>query len=120
MNSDLTPSFTVSEEKGFFHCFGCGAHGDVVATFRPLPGPDPAIGVQAVADALLGKCRRAAALDHDDPCAGRRRDFRRLPQRFVVEKRAVGNDGLAVAKPPLASCSRNTRSRAGMVPSHNG
>ncbi|MEE8499947.1 MAG: DNA primase [Kiloniellales bacterium] len=25
-----TPSFTVSEDKGFYHCFGCGAHGDVI------------------------------------------------------------------------------------------
>lgn len=23
------PSFTVNEEKGFYHCFGCGAHGDL-------------------------------------------------------------------------------------------
>ena len=29
-HSEKTPSFTVSEEKGFFHCFGCGAHGDVI------------------------------------------------------------------------------------------
>ena len=27
---EKTPSFTVSERKGFFHCFGCGAHGDVI------------------------------------------------------------------------------------------
>jgi DNA primase len=27
-HSERSPSFTVSEEKGFFHCFGCGAHGD--------------------------------------------------------------------------------------------
>lgn len=26
---ERTPSFTVSEEKGFYHCFGCGSHGDV-------------------------------------------------------------------------------------------
>src|SRR5262245_17134607 len=29
-HNEKTPSFTVSEDKGFFHCFGCGAHGDVV------------------------------------------------------------------------------------------
>lgn len=23
-----TPSFTISDDKGFYHCFGCGAHGD--------------------------------------------------------------------------------------------
>ena len=26
---EKTPSFTVSEERGFYHCFGCGEHGDV-------------------------------------------------------------------------------------------
>ncbi|MBL4667385.1 MAG: hypothetical protein JKY04_08410, partial [Sneathiella sp.] len=28
--SEKSPSFTVNEEKGFYHCFGCGAHGDQV------------------------------------------------------------------------------------------
>lgn len=26
---ERSPSFTVSDAKGFYHCFGCGAHGDV-------------------------------------------------------------------------------------------
>ncbi len=30
-HNEKTPSFTVNDEKGFFHCFGCGAHGDVVS-----------------------------------------------------------------------------------------
>ena len=30
-HNEKTPSFTVSEEKGFFHCFGCGAHGDAIS-----------------------------------------------------------------------------------------
>jgi DNA primase len=29
-HNEKTPSFTVSEDKGFFHCFGCGTHGDVI------------------------------------------------------------------------------------------
>ena len=28
---EKTPSFTINEEKGFYHCFGCGAHGDVIS-----------------------------------------------------------------------------------------
>ncbi len=30
-HKEKTPSFTVSEEKGFYHCFGCGAHGDAIS-----------------------------------------------------------------------------------------
>src|ERR1700732_592995 len=29
-HNEKTPSFTVNDKKGFFHCFGCGAHGDAV------------------------------------------------------------------------------------------
>jgi DNA primase len=29
-HKEKTPSFTVNDDKGFFHCFGCGAHGDVI------------------------------------------------------------------------------------------
>ena len=29
-HKEKTPSFTVNEDKGFFHCFGCGEHGDVI------------------------------------------------------------------------------------------
>jgi DNA primase len=29
-HQEKTPSFTVSDQKCFFHCFGCGAHGDVI------------------------------------------------------------------------------------------
>ena len=29
-HNEKTRSFTVSDEKGFYHCFGCGAHGDVI------------------------------------------------------------------------------------------
>ena len=29
-HNEKTPSFTVSDEKNFYHCFGCGAHGDVI------------------------------------------------------------------------------------------
>ena len=29
-HSEKTPSFTVSQEKQFYHCFGCGAHGNAI------------------------------------------------------------------------------------------
>lgn len=30
-HNEKSPSFTVNEDKGFFHCFGCGAHGDAIS-----------------------------------------------------------------------------------------
>lgn len=29
-HKEKSPSFNVVEDKGFYHCFGCGAHGDVI------------------------------------------------------------------------------------------
>ncbi|GAA0579120.1 DNA primase [Caenispirillum bisanense] len=29
-HNERTPSFTVSEDKGFYHCFGCGENGDAI------------------------------------------------------------------------------------------
>jgi DNA primase len=30
-HGEKTPSFYINDQKGFFHCFGCGAHGDVLS-----------------------------------------------------------------------------------------
>ena len=30
-HNEKTPSFSVAEDKGFYHCFGCGAHGDIIS-----------------------------------------------------------------------------------------
>ena len=29
-HNEKSPSFTVNDDKGFYHCFGCGAHGDAI------------------------------------------------------------------------------------------
>jgi DNA primase len=42
-HDEKTPSFTVNDEKGFYHCFGCGAHGDAIrflTDHRGLPFMD--------------------------------------------------------------------------------
>jgi len=42
-HQEKTPSFTVNDEKGFYHCFGCGAHGDAIrflTDHRGLPFMD--------------------------------------------------------------------------------
>ena len=33
-HKEKTPSFSVNDEKGFYHCFGCGAHGDAIGFLK--------------------------------------------------------------------------------------
>jgi DNA primase len=40
LHEDRTPSFLVDERDQHFHCFGCGAHGDVIDLVRQLEGLD--------------------------------------------------------------------------------
>lgn len=37
-HNEKTPSFTINESKGFYHCFGCGAHGDIVKFLMEAEG----------------------------------------------------------------------------------
>ena len=30
-HNEKTPSFSVNEDKGFYHCFSCGEHGDIIS-----------------------------------------------------------------------------------------
>jgi DNA primase len=39
-HQENTPSFRVNDTKGLFHCFGCGASGDVIDFIRAIDGLD--------------------------------------------------------------------------------
>ena len=49
-HNEKTPSFTVSPEKGFFHCFGCGAHGSALSFMMQHDRLDFPAAVEALAD----------------------------------------------------------------------
>jgi len=49
-HNEKTPSFTVNEEKGFFHCFGCGAHGDIFGFVMRIEGLEFPETVRRLAD----------------------------------------------------------------------
>lgn len=79
-HNEKSPSFTVNDAKGFYHCFGCGAHGDVVRWMTDqrglafmdavkelaaeagmeLPAPDPRAARQAEQRDTLHDVTRAA------------------------------------------------------------
>lgn len=80
-HNEKSPSFTVNDEKAFFHCFGCGAHGDAIEFVRkydrlsypeaieqlardagiPLPVPSAAESRRAEAEKTLYDVLEAAA-----------------------------------------------------------
>ncbi len=37
-HDEKTASFTVNDAKGFYHCFGCGAHGDILDWWQKADG----------------------------------------------------------------------------------
>jgi len=62
-HTEKSPSFTVVEEKNFYHCFGCGAHGDVIGFTMKTEGlPFPEAVEKLARDAGL-------ALPERDPRA---------------------------------------------------
>ncbi|VBB69602.1 DNA primase [invertebrate metagenome] len=51
-HNEKTPSFTVNEAKGFFHCFGCGAHGDLIGFVMQAEGLSFLDAVQRLSQAV--------------------------------------------------------------------
>jgi len=49
-HAEKAPSFTVSPRKGFFHCFGCKASGDVFSFLMKIEGKDFPEVLQELAD----------------------------------------------------------------------
>lgn len=49
-HEEKTPSFYVNADKGFFHCFGCGASGDVIEFVKKIEDLSFGEAVQRVAD----------------------------------------------------------------------
>ncbi|MGB7406592.1 MAG: DNA primase, partial [Pacificimonas sp.] len=49
-HNEKTPSFYVNDDKAFYHCFGCGAHGDVITFLMEQEGQDFRGAVEQLAD----------------------------------------------------------------------
>ncbi len=49
-HQEKTPSFNVVEDKGFYHCFGCGAHGTAIDFVMQVEGLDFAQALERLAE----------------------------------------------------------------------
>lgn len=80
-HNEKTPSFTVSPDKQFYHCFGCGAHGTALTFLIERDGLNFVEAVENLAQAVGMQVPRA---DHD--ALPPREDFAAL---HAVLKRAA-------------------------------
>lgn len=49
-HNEKTPSFSVNEDKGFYHCFGCGEHGDIISFTMKSENVDFKEAIKELAD----------------------------------------------------------------------
>ena len=68
-HNEKTPSCSISSEKGLFHCFGCGAGGDVVTFIKQIENLDYAEAVRFLAQ----RAGMPMPEDKDDGTADKRR-----------------------------------------------
>jgi DNA primase len=60
-HDEKTPSFTVSADKQFYHCFGCGAHGSAIGFLMEYDNLDFLTAVEELADQVGLEVPREAA-----------------------------------------------------------
>jgi DNA primase len=109
-HQEKTPSFTVNDDKGFYHCFGCGAHGDAIRFLTDarglpfmdavkelaakagldLPAPDPRARQQAERSASLTEAMEAAQRWFADQLAG----IDGAAARDYLKARGIGPDAV--------------------------
>ncbi len=111
-HDEKTPSFTVSPEKQFYHCFGCGAHGTVIGFMMEFNHLDFVEAVHELAGRAGievprgegGPARKAAGHDHcevlKEAAAWYRRQLRDHPRgdAAIVYLRERGLDGETAAE----------------------
>ncbi|MDQ2979973.1 MAG: CHC2 zinc finger domain-containing protein, partial [Acidobacteriota bacterium] len=65
-HNERTPSFTVDRDKGLYHCFGCGAGGDIIHFVRQIDRLEFPEAVEALAGRFGVTIPRRARGPRDD------------------------------------------------------
>ena len=105
-HADSDPSFSVSPDRGFFHCFGCGLSGDVFSFLQNLDGIDFIESARVLAERYNVELPEEQMSDEERSIAVRAREVsqRRL---YLIEEATkffeVNLQGSALAKEMLKS-----------------
>ncbi len=95
-HNEKTPSFTVSEPKQFFHCFGCGEGGDVVTFIMKKENLDFPEAVRFLADKAGISLEEAAPRDKEmEEKRSKGYEINRDAARFFYSNLWSGNDPLS-------------------------
>ena len=65
---EKTPSFSINESRGFYHCFGCGESGDAIKFVQKMEGLTFVEAVRKLAEQCGVKIE-----EREDPAAGKRK-----------------------------------------------
>ena len=117
-HNEKTPSFTVNDDKGFYHCFGCGAHGDAIRFLTDnrgmqfmdavkelaakagmeVPAPDPRAKEQAERAASLTEVMAEVARWYSEQLQGiAGAEAREYLKRRGIDQATVQRFGLGLA-----------------------
>ena len=95
-HKEKTPSFTVNEDKGFYHCFGCGAHGSAFDFLMETEGLNFREAVEKLAAEVLQVAEDA--LEDIKSCMGEAsvRDLLNIFNSAVKTHRDLMSDIVAI------------------------
>src|SRR3954468_21443118 len=142
-HNEKTPSFTVNDDKGFYHCFGCGAHGDAIRFLTDqrglpfmdavkelaskagmdVPAPDPAARERADRAAslrdVMGEVAKWYSKELQGIAGGDAREYlkRRGIEPATVQRFGIGlaPDSRTALKRALAHLGEDTLIETGML-----
>lgn len=86
-HKEKSPSFTVNDEKGFYHCFGCGAHGDIIKFTMETEGLSFPEAIEQLANqAGLAMPKMSAAEEFREKQTSSLHDIMNLAKNWFIER----------------------------------
>jgi len=112
-HNEKSPSFTVSPAKQFYHCFGCGAHGDAIGFLMEYSG----LGyIDAIKELAAGA---GMAMPEFEPRFGKKKE-EAVPDLYAIMQRATHYYREQLKASPRAIEYLKRRGLSGQIAAHFG